>query len=61
MEIQKALASIGYGPIHIDGRAGEATRQAIERFERDRRMPVTGNISDRMVRELNLVGGFAIR
>ncbi|MCS0494212.1 peptidoglycan-binding protein [Ancylobacter sp. MQZ15Z-1] len=61
MEIQKALASLGYGPIHIDGRVGDATRQAIERFERDRRMPVTGEISDRLVRELDTVAGFSIR
>ncbi|QIB35077.1 peptidoglycan-binding domain-containing protein [Ancylobacter pratisalsi] len=61
MEIQKALARLGYGPIHIDGRVGEATQEAIERFERDRRLPVTGQISDRLVRELNAVAGFSIQ
>ncbi|MFT0860952.1 peptidoglycan-binding domain-containing protein [Ancylobacter sp. G4_0304] len=61
MEIQKALASIGYGPVPIDGRTGTATEQAIQRFERDRRLPVTGNISDKLIRELNAVGGFSIR
>ncbi|MBS9478810.1 peptidoglycan-binding domain-containing protein [Ancylobacter radicis] len=61
MEVQKALARLGYGPIRIDGRTGEATREAILRFERDRRLPVTGEISDRLVRELNAVAGFSIQ
>jgi len=61
MEIQKALAKLGYGPIKVDGRGGDATKDAIERFERDRRLPVTGAISDRLVRELNAVAGFSIQ
>ncbi|MGA0561180.1 peptidoglycan-binding domain-containing protein [Ancylobacter sp. VNQ12] len=61
MEVQKALARLGYGPIRIDGRVSDATRDAIQRFERDRRMPVTGDISDRLVRALNEVAGFNIR
>lgn len=61
MEVQKALARLGYGPIRIDGRVSEATRDAIQRFERDRRMPVTGDISDRLVRALNEVAGFSIQ
>ncbi|MCJ8143848.1 peptidoglycan-binding protein [Ancylobacter sp. A5.8] len=61
MEVQKALASIGYGPVPIDGRTGTATQQAIQRFERDRRLPVTGEISDKLIRELNAVAGFSIR
>lgn len=61
MEVQKALARLGYGPIRIDGRTGDATRDAIQRFERDRRLPVTGDISDRLVRELNAVAGFTIQ
>lgn len=61
MEIQKALASIGYGPVPIDGRVGATTQQAIQRFERDRRLPVTGEINEKLIRELNAVGGFSIR
>lgn len=61
MEIQKALASIGYGPVPIDGRFGTSTQQAIQRFERDRRLPVTGEVNDRLVKELNAVAGFSIR
>lgn len=61
MEVQKALASIGYGPVPIDGRIGVPTQQAIQRFERDRRLPVTGEVNDRLVKELNAVAGFSIR
>lgn len=60
VEIQKALARLGYGPLRVDGRTGEATKQAIERFERDRRLPVTGDVSDRLIRELNAVAGLSI-
>ncbi|GLK74248.1 peptidoglycan-binding protein [Ancylobacter dichloromethanicus] len=61
MDIQKALARLGYGPIRIDGVYGAATQEAIERFERDRRLPVTGQMSERVIRELNAVSGFTIR
>lgn len=61
VEIQKALARLGYGPIRIDGRIGETTKQAIERFERDRRLPVTGEVSERVIRELNAVAGLSIQ
>lgn len=60
LSVQKALAKLGYGPIRIDGRSGAATREAIERFERDRRLPISGEVSDRLVRELNAVSGFSV-
>ncbi|WP_460437251.1 peptidoglycan-binding domain-containing protein, partial [Ancylobacter sonchi] len=61
IEVQKALARLGYGPIRIDGRASDATEKAIKDFERDRRLPVTGQLSDRLVKELNAVAGFSIQ
>lgn len=61
MEVQKALARLGYGPIRIDGRVSDSTRDAIQRFERDRRMTITGEVSDRLVRALNEVAGFSIQ
>lgn len=61
MDVQKALAKLGYGPIRIDGRTGAATREAIERFERDRRLPISGEVSDKLVRELNAVSGLTIQ
>ncbi len=50
--IQRALAEFGYGQIKPTGLFDAETRTAIEKFERDHRLPVTGEISDRFVREL---------
>ena len=52
MAIQRALADFGYGQIKPTGLLDPETRAAVEKFERDHRMPVTGQISDRFVREL---------
>ncbi|MEP9378324.1 peptidoglycan-binding domain-containing protein [Aquabacter sp. CN5-332] len=60
LAVQKSLARLGYGPIKMDGQPGNETRLAIQRFERDRNLPVTGEINDRMVRELAAVSGSAI-
>lgn len=60
LAVQRALASIGYGPLRTDGRASPETRAAIQRFERDRNMPVTGDMSDRIIRELASVSGIPI-
>ena len=46
------VADFGYGQIKPTGVLDPETRAAVEKFERDRRMPVTGQISDRFVREL---------
>src|SRR5262249_11366492 len=55
--IQRALSDAGYGPLEANGILGPQTRAGIERFERDRRMPVTGQVSERLVRELAAVTG----
>lgn len=55
--VQRALSDFGYGPIKVDGMSGPDTRKAIERFERERRMPVSGQVSDRLIRELAAVTG----
>jgi peptidoglycan hydrolase-like protein with peptidoglycan-binding domain len=52
MAVQRALADFGYGQIKPTGVLDPETRAAVEKFERDHRMPVTGQISDRFVREL---------
>jgi peptidoglycan hydrolase-like protein with peptidoglycan-binding domain len=57
MAIQRALADFGYGQIKPTGLYDPATRVAIEKFERDRKLPVTGQISDRFVRELSSMTG----
>jgi peptidoglycan hydrolase-like protein with peptidoglycan-binding domain len=55
--IQRALSEFGYGQIKPTGVYDPETRAAIDKFERDHRMPVTGQISDRFVRELAAMTG----
>lgn len=52
LAIQRALTDYGYGQIKPSGTFDADTRTAIEKFERDHHLPVTGQISDRFVREL---------
>ncbi|RJF74387.1 peptidoglycan-binding protein [Rhodopseudomonas palustris] len=58
--VQRALTEYGYGQLKPTGNVGSDTQAAIQRFERARRMPVTGQVSDRLVRELGMVTGRAI-
>lgn len=55
--VQRALADYGYGPLKTSGVYDPATKAAIEKFERDRRLPVTGVLSPDVVRELSTVTG----
>ncbi len=52
LAIQRALTDFGYGQIKPTGIYDADTRVAIEKFERDHRLPITGQISDPVVREL---------
>ena len=57
--VQKALIKSGF-VLRADGVMGATTRQALERFERDRKLPVTGELSPRTLRELAQQSGVAI-
>jgi peptidoglycan hydrolase-like protein with peptidoglycan-binding domain len=57
LAVQRALADYGYGQIKPTGVAGPDTQAAISKFERDHRLPVTGQISDALVRELSAMTG----
>jgi peptidoglycan hydrolase-like protein with peptidoglycan-binding domain len=50
--IQRALSDFGYGPLKATGIYDTDTRAAIERFERDRKIPITGQVSERLTREI---------
>ncbi|MDR7037699.1 hypothetical protein J2X36_002450 [Methylobacterium sp. BE186] len=52
MQAQRALLKLGYGPLKADGMMGANTRAAIEKFERDRKLPVKGEAAGRTLREL---------
>ena len=57
LAVQRALAEFGYGQIKPTGVVDADTRAAIERFERERRLPITGQVSERVARELASVTG----
>ena len=50
--VQRALSEYGYGNLKITGTMGGDTQSAIQKFEREHKMPVTGQVSDRLLREL---------
>lgn len=49
---QRSLTRLGYGQLKPDGVLGQGTRTALERFERDSKLPVTGAIGPRTARAL---------
>jgi hypothetical protein len=56
---QRALVKLGY-VLNRDGVVGATTRQAIERYERDHGLPVRGDLSRAIVRQLSAETGIAI-
>jgi peptidoglycan hydrolase-like protein with peptidoglycan-binding domain len=56
---QRALSKLGYA-VAADGIMGPGTRQAIEQFERDRRLPVTGEFGPQTVRALTAQSGIQV-
>ena len=58
--VQRALTEYGYGQLKPTGMIGPDTQAAIQKFERTRRLPVTGQVSDRLVRELTAMIGHPI-
>ncbi len=58
--VQRALTEYGYGQLKPSGAVGSDTQAAIQKFERTRKLPVTGQVSDRLVRELTAMIGHPI-
>ena len=58
--VQRALTQYGYGQLKPTGAVGADTQAAISKFERDRKLPVTGQMSDRLVKELTAMIGHPI-
>lgn len=56
-EIQRLLSDLGYGPLSVDGVMGENTSSAIQRFELDRGLPITGKPTSEVVARLEMVSG----
>jgi hypothetical protein len=55
--VQRTLTEYGYGQLKPTGTVGTDTQAAIRKFELARRMPATGQMSDRLVRELAAMTG----
>ena len=58
--VQRALTQYGYGQLKPTGAVGADTQAAISKFEHARKLPVTGQMSDRLVRELAVMIGHPI-
>ena len=58
--VQRVLTEYGYGQLKPTGVIGADTQAAIQRFERARKLPVTGQVSDRLVRELAVTIGHPV-
>jgi hypothetical protein len=58
--VQRALTEYGYGQLKPTGTIGSDTQAAIQKFERDRKVPATGQVTDRLVRELSAMIGHPI-
>jgi len=58
--VQRALTEYGYGQLKPTGTIGADTQAAIQRFEREHKIPVTGQMSDRLVRDLAAMIGHPI-
>jgi hypothetical protein len=58
--VQRTLTEYGYGQLKPTGTAGSDTQAAIQKFEREHKLPVTGQVSDRLVRELTAMIGHSI-
>jgi hypothetical protein len=57
MAVQRVLSEFGYGQVKPSGILDEATSAAIEKFERERKLAVTGRLSDRLLTELAAMSG----
>lgn len=60
-QIQQLLSDLGYGPLRADGLMGDNTATAIQRFELDRGLPITGRPSEAVISRLEMVSGRKIR
>jgi peptidoglycan hydrolase-like protein with peptidoglycan-binding domain len=58
--VQRVLTQYGYGQLRPTGTAGSDTQAAIQKFEQDHNLPVTGQVSDRLVSQLVAMVGHPI-
>jgi putative peptidoglycan binding protein len=61
LAVQRALSQYGYGQIKPTGVVDAPTSAAIEEFERENNLPVTGKISDGLLSDLGTMVGRPLR
>ena len=59
--VQRVLSDFGYGQLRASGTLDEPTSAAIQKFEGDHKLPVTGQLSDRLLNELAAMVGHPIQ
>lgn len=59
--VQAILSDLGYGPLKADGVMGQNTSMAIQRFELDRGLPISGRVTPQVVARLEEVSGRKVR
>ena len=59
MGVQRALTKLGF-KVPATGSAGLATKKAIEAFEKDRHLPVKGEVNHRLVKMLSAESGIKL-
>ena len=55
--VQRVLSDFGYGQIKPTGQFDRETQDAIEQFERAKKLPVTRQITPVLMRELGVLAG----
>jgi peptidoglycan hydrolase-like protein with peptidoglycan-binding domain len=58
-KVQAALNALGFGPLDEDGMSGKATREAIEAFERSKKLTPTGEATGKTLKALQRASGVA--
>ena len=58
--VQRLLSDYGYGQIKQSGVVDGPTSAAIAKFEAERKLPVTGRLSDRLLSELAVMTGHPV-
>lgn len=59
-DVQRALNKAGYGPLNEDGQMGPSTRQALAKFESDKKLPPRGEPTGPVLRVLASASGVKI-
>jgi hypothetical protein len=59
--VQRVLSDFGYGQLRVSGTLDGPTSAAIQRFEADHKLPVTGQLSDRLLNELAVMVGHPLQ